>query len=598
MAYSTVAYAADGVGATYAVPFPYLDKTHISVTVNGLDAAFTWLGDQTVVVTAVPTAGQTVFISRSSNRQARLVTFQDATVLTKDSLEEDAKQLFYVAQEAFDAVAAGNGTGDMLRANNLSDVLSVAAARANLAVAALAGATFTGPVFVPAPTLAAHAATKAYVDSAVAVSAAGVTSFNGRSGVVALTTADVMAAIGYTPMNPAGAAMSGLLLLSGPPVAALGAATKAYVDAAIAGLPVTGEANTASNLGAGSGVYASKTGVNLAFKSLIAGAGVTLTPTGTDITIAATAVGGGEVNDGLNLAVSGLGVYASKSGVHLQFKGIAAGLGMTQVTNTTDNTYGVNQAYPFTWSAAHKFLGIYAEPVLATEFNFSGMDQYAQKISRTSPAGATGDQAASIIHVKTRTTNTSFEWAQTIFLDNYANAGQNVGQYTKALKRGIGQTWGQTIEMQDISGSPNTTMMGLEIDMCGAGVDTGGFRRGLAIYYGDAYPNTFNAANGVTGAGNAIEIAPFNGSRNKLLRHMAIGGTATVAALDASTLVNTQVGLWLAGGSLIKFTSGNGGNAAGIPTWYFGAFTPTFTGALAVMVDSVTVYIPVCSNHP
>lgn len=56
---------------------------------------------------------------------------------------------------------------------------------------------------------------------------------------------------------------------------------------------LVGEANTASNLGAGEGVFSTKAGVDLQFKSLVAGSGVTLTPTANDITIASTGGGGG-----------------------------------------------------------------------------------------------------------------------------------------------------------------------------------------------------------------------------------------------------------------------------------------------------------------
>ena len=55
-----------------------------------------------------------------------------------------------------------------------------------------------------------------------------------------------------------------------------------------------GEVNTASNLGAGSGLYASKVGVDLRFKSLVAGTNITLTPGANDITIDAAGGGGGD----------------------------------------------------------------------------------------------------------------------------------------------------------------------------------------------------------------------------------------------------------------------------------------------------------------
>lgn len=66
-------------------------------------------------------------------------------------------------------------------------------------------------------------------------------------------------------------------------------ATSTWVNEASGG--GSGEVNTASNLGTGTGVFAGKVGVDLQFKSLKAGAGVTLSSTATEVTIVASGAG-------------------------------------------------------------------------------------------------------------------------------------------------------------------------------------------------------------------------------------------------------------------------------------------------------------------
>lgn len=115
---------------------------------------------------------------------------------------------------------------------------------------------------------------------------------------------------------------------------AFGGAVKWYFSITTGVDPgAVGEANTASNLGAGSQIFVGKTGVDLEFRSIVAGTGVTVTQNANDITIASP----GEANTGANLG-SGSGVYASKSGVALQFKSIGAGYGTTVSATGTDIT--------------------------------------------------------------------------------------------------------------------------------------------------------------------------------------------------------------------------------------------------------------------
>jgi hypothetical protein len=76
----------------------------------------------------------------------------------------------------------------------------------------LAGGTMTGPLILNAqPTDDLQATNKKYVDDAIVGGTAGVVSFNTRTGAVVLLSSDVITALGYTPLNTAGGALSGPL---------------------------------------------------------------------------------------------------------------------------------------------------------------------------------------------------------------------------------------------------------------------------------------------------------------------------------------------------------------------------------------------------
>jgi hypothetical protein len=98
-------------------------------------------------------------------------------------------------------------------------------------------------------------------------STGGVSSFNTRTGAVTLSSTDVTTALTYTPVNNAGSTMTGLLVLSADPSAALGAATKQYVDNMAAGVNVHAACETSTTAALAACTYANGT----------AGVGATLT---------------------------------------------------------------------------------------------------------------------------------------------------------------------------------------------------------------------------------------------------------------------------------------------------------------------------------
>lgn len=112
-------------------------------------------------------------------------------------------------------------------------------------------------------------------------------------------------------------------------------------NGALAAPPGSGETNTASSLGAGEAVFAQKSGVDLQFKSLVAGTNVTLSSDGTSITINASGGGAGEANTASNQG-AGSQVFKQKSGVDLEFRTLVAGSNVT--LNQTADTIEISSS--------------------------------------------------------------------------------------------------------------------------------------------------------------------------------------------------------------------------------------------------------------
>lgn len=157
-------------------------------------------------------------------------------------------------------------------------------------------------------------------------------------------------------------------LVAGSNISLTPAADTITIDAA-----ATGEVNTASNLGAGNGVFASKSGVDLRFKSLVAGANITLTPTGNDITITASSGVAGETNTASNLG-SGSQLFKSKVGVDLQFRSLVQGANVTLTQNANDVTIAASgEANTISQSGASGVSLLQATPKVGVDLRTRGL---------------------------------------------------------------------------------------------------------------------------------------------------------------------------------------------------------------------------------
>ena len=98
----------------------------------------------------------------------------------------------------------------------------------------------------------------------------------------------------------------------------IGAPTNAWEE--IAG-GTGGLVKTASNVGTGAGVFKQKVGFDLEFKSLLGSGGITITDLGEEILISAAGAGSGESNTASNIG-GAIGIFDTKVGVDLRFKSL------------------------------------------------------------------------------------------------------------------------------------------------------------------------------------------------------------------------------------------------------------------------------------
>lgn len=127
MAVSIVTYTGDGSTNQYIITFDYISRSHVSATVGGTAATFTFVNDTTIQFTTTPTANAVIQISRQTPIAA-LVDFTDGSTLFEADLDLAAKQGRLVAEEARDRADNALTTIN----NNIDDVNTVAANSATI----------------------------------------------------------------------------------------------------------------------------------------------------------------------------------------------------------------------------------------------------------------------------------------------------------------------------------------------------------------------------------------------------------------------------------------------------------------------------------
>ena len=104
MPLSYTQYTGNGTTTDFMLSFPYLNKWHVVLKINGITTAYTWINDVTIRTSTAPANGSTVWIYRNTPRNDLLTVFQDSVGFREADLNRLAKQLLYISQEAYENV--------------------------------------------------------------------------------------------------------------------------------------------------------------------------------------------------------------------------------------------------------------------------------------------------------------------------------------------------------------------------------------------------------------------------------------------------------------------------------------------------------------
>ena len=114
MASTIIIYEGDGTTVDFTIPFDYLKKTFVKVTLDKADLKggdygdtsvdYYFLDDTTVRLKTAPASGSELTIRRYTSATDRVVTFKDASILKATDLDTSQLQAFHIAEEARDII--------------------------------------------------------------------------------------------------------------------------------------------------------------------------------------------------------------------------------------------------------------------------------------------------------------------------------------------------------------------------------------------------------------------------------------------------------------------------------------------------------------
>jgi hypothetical protein len=117
MSYSFNQTVASGETANVSVPFPYLDASHVHVSLDGEqvdDADLSWVSSSIIALTEAPAEGTIVRVYRETPATSLLTVYSAPNVFDPADLNNVLRQLLYVNQEAYDTAIGASEVSEAM----------------------------------------------------------------------------------------------------------------------------------------------------------------------------------------------------------------------------------------------------------------------------------------------------------------------------------------------------------------------------------------------------------------------------------------------------------------------------------------------------
>ena len=249
---SFIQYLTDGVAANFPFTFTYLNAVDIKVYVNSAEVTYTYLNASEVTPDVLPLAGDIVTIRRFTEKDMRIVNFEDGAQLSESILDLNSNQIFFLAQETQDISNFGLGVDPLLFT---MDARGYRIINVGNATELTDGTNLSQLNAVEDAAIAAGLAAQATADAAVVTAGEAVVSAAAAQDTAdaAVVTANGIAATAASALSTANAAV---VTADAAAVTAAGAVTTANAISATAtsALAIANAAIPATEKGASEGV--------------------------------------------------------------------------------------------------------------------------------------------------------------------------------------------------------------------------------------------------------------------------------------------------------------------------------------------------------